>query len=148
LDDGVVYSGLKNIDAGTGILISMEHVNDHSVPNKGDCLSIQDVGKERCESVEPPTGFEIFGCDELVKKNPRRQQLLTESRVTRSQKKLEESSSQVTSESMRKLAEESLEIGKILGVKVITKEENVKRRIIDSLKEEKRKRRSVEQGLK
>jgi len=83
-----------------------------------------------------------------VKKNPRRKQLLTERRVTRSQKKLEKSSSQVTTESMRKLAEESLEIGKILGVKVITKEENVKRRIIDSLKEEKRKRRSVEQGLK
>ena len=54
------------------------------------------------------------------------------------------SSSQDTTESMRKLAVEALEIGDILGVKVISKEENAKRRIIDSLKEGKRKRRNEE----
>ena len=41
---------------------------------------------------------------------------------------------------MRKLAEESLEIGRILGLKVIAKEEIAKRNIIDSLKEAKRRR--------
>ena len=58
------------------------------------------------------------------------------------------SSSQDTTESMRKLAVEALEIGDILGVKVISKEENAKRRIIDSLKEGRRKRRNEEQGTK
>ena len=142
LDDGTVSSRLKNFDAGVGGLTSMEQANDQSMPTKGDCLSIQDVGTERCVSIEPPPGFETLGCDRRVKVSPSRKLLLTERRVTRSQNKLEKSNSQVTSESMRKLAAEALEIGKILGVKVIAREENAKRQIIDSLKE-KRKRKAV-----
>jgi len=150
LDDGAVYSRLKTIDAGTGVLNSIEHVNDHTLPNKGDCLSTPDVEKGRSESIELSPGFEDFGAgaDEIVKKNPRRKQLFTERTMTRSQKKLDKSSSQITTESMRKLPEESLEIGKILGVKVIAKEVNAKRRIIDSLKEEKRKEKQLRIGAK
>ena len=39
-----------------------------------------------------------------------------------------------TSESLRKLAEESIEIGELLGVKVIANRENVVKRITQSLK--------------
>ena len=115
--------------------------------SNGICLPCPDVRGERCESIEPPPGFEVLGSNVIVKKNSTRMQMNVERRVTRSQKKIGKSSSQTTAESMKKLAEESLEIGKILGVKVITKEENAKRRIIDSLKEEKRKRSNVEQKL-
>ena len=124
MDAEAVYSSLKSIDAGTGILNSAEHGHE---PNKGDCLSTPDVEKGRSESIEPPPGFEECGAAELVKKKHRRKQLCTEKRMTRSQKMLDKSNSQITTESMRKLAEESLEIGKILGVKVIVKEENAKR---------------------
>jgi len=93
-------------------------------------------------------GFENLGATELVKKNPRRKQLFTEKRVTRSQKKLDKCNSQITTESMRKLAEESLEIGKMLGVKIIANEENAKRNIIDSLKEEKRRKNQQKKGVK
>ena len=97
---------------------------------------------------EPPPGFEDFGADVLRKKNPKRKKLLTERRMTRSQKKLDRSSSQSTTESMRKLAEESLQIGNILGLKVIANKENTIRRITDSLKEERRRRLSSKQGIK
>ena len=48
---------------------------------------------------------------------------------------------------MRKLAEEALEIGNILGLKIISKEEDAIKRIKNSLKEEKRKRRNEEQRI-
>jgi len=69
-------------------------------------------------------------------------------RLTRSQKKGVKSNSQVTSESIIKLAKESLEIGKILGVKVIANEEAAIRRITSSLKEEKKKRSTYNRALK
>ena len=111
-------------------------------------LSTPDVEKGRSESIEPPPGFEDFDDAELVKKKHKRKQLCGEKKMTRSQKRLDKSNSQITTESIRKLAEESLEIGKILGVKVIAKEENAKRRIIASLKEEKRRKSSQKRGLK
>ena len=79
-----------------------------------------------------------------MKRNTRKKQLCTERRLTRSQMKFDRSSSQGTTESIRKLAENSLEIGRILGVKVITYKGNAKRRSIDSMKEDKRKRSNVE----
>ena len=48
---------------------------------------------------------------------------------------------------MRKLADESLAIGEILGIKVISKEKEAKRRITDSLKVEKKKRSNLNKGL-
>jgi len=69
-----------------------------------------------------------------------------ERRITRSQMKVGKCSGQFTTESMRKLAEESLAIGEILGIKVIAKEKEAKRRITDSLKEEKKRRK--EEGKK
>ena len=54
---------------------------------------------------------------------------------------MEKRSSQVTTESMRKLAEESLAIGEILGMKIIARKKEAIRRITDSLKVE-RKRKS------
>ena len=59
-----------------------------------------------------------------------------ERRLTRSQKILDKSSSQDTSESLIKLAKESIKVGKLLGVTVIDKEEDAVRRIINSLKKE------------
>jgi len=70
-----------------------------------------------------------------------------EGRMTRSQMKVGKSSSQVTTESMRKLAEESLAIGEILGIKVIGKEKEAQRRITDSLKVENKKRSNLNKGL-
>jgi len=174
LEDGAIPSSLKTIEAGKRVVNSTEHVNDHSLPNKEGCLSTPDVEKERSESVEPPPGFEDKGgwlstpnveqgrnegdgpplgsdkieAQKIVKKNPRRKQLCTERRLTRSQMKLDKSNSQSTTESMRKIAEDSLEIGRILGVKIIAFKGKAKRRIIDSLKEDKRKRSNVEQGQK
>jgi len=137
LDDGAVYSSYKSINDGTAILKSAEQ---GPKPNKDNCLSTPDVENERSESLGPPPGFEDCGAAEHVKKKPITKQSGMEKRITRSQKKLGESNSQITSESMRKLAEESLEIGRILGLKVIAKEEIAKRNIIDSLKEAKRRR--------
>ena len=137
MDDGAVYSSHKSINDGTAILNSAEQ---GPKPNKGDCLSTPDAEKERSESFGPPPGFEDCGAAEHVKKKHITKQLVMEKRMTRSQKKLDKSNSQITTESMRKLAEESLEIGRILGVKVIAKEETAKRKIIDSLKEEDRRR--------
>ena len=58
---------------------------------------------------------------------------------------MEKNSSQVTSESIIKLSKESIEIGKLLGLKVIDKEEAAKRRIINNLKEGKKKRSTLNQ---
>ena len=102
------------------------------------------------EVTSAPPGFEgveNVGASKLVKKNPRRKQLCTEKRVTRSQRKLGKCNSQITTESMRKLVEESLEIGKMLGVKIIANEENAKRNLIDSLKEEKRRKNQPKRGV-
>lgn len=94
-------------------------------------------------SVEPPPGFEEVGTVKLPKKNPRRQHQSTARRLTRSQTKLGNNSSPDTTESMKKLAEEALRIGEILGVKVIAKKGNAIKRITDSLKEDKRKRSTL-----
>jgi len=53
---------------------------------------------------------------EVVKKSNRKKQLCTERRFTRSQTKIDRSSSQDTTESIRKIAEDALEIGRIIGV--------------------------------
>ena len=171
LDDGTINSSLKTIKAGKGVVNSTEHMIDHALPNKEGCLGTPDVEKGRSERVEPPPGFEDkggwlltptveeersegdgpppgsdkFETQVIVKKNPRRKQLCSERRLTRSQKKLDQSSSQGTTESMRKLAEDSLEIGRILGVKVITFKGNAKRQFTDSTKEDKRKRSNDDQ---
>jgi len=62
-------------------------------------------------------------------------------RVTRSQKKLanpHSSSSQDTSETLIKLAKESLEVGKLLGMVVIDKEEAALGRITNGLRKERK----------
>jgi len=74
--------------------------------------------------------------------------MVSEKRMTRSQKKSDKSSSQLTTYSMRKLAEDSLQIGNILGLKVIANKENAIRRITGSLKEERRRRLRSEKGTK
>jgi len=173
LEDGAINSSLKIIETGKDVVISAEHVNALSSPLKEDYLSTPDVEKGRSQYVEPPPGFENKGgrlstpnvdlgrtegdepppgfdmmeAQEVVK-NTRKKQMCTERRLTRSQVKFDRSSSQGTTESIRKIAEEALEIGKILGVKVITYKGNANRRSIDSQKEDKRKRSNVEQGKK
>ena len=104
-------------------------------------------GHGESESVKPPSGFEKFRTAKPSKQNSKRQHHFVERRMTRSQMKVGKSSSQVTTESTRKLAEESLAIGEILGIKVIAKEKEAKRRIADSLKVEKKKRSNLNKGL-
>ena len=118
--------------------------SQNTVTKAPDCLSPPGSERVRDDNVEPPPGFEVFG-NKSSKKNPRRQHQSMERRVTRSQKQVEKNSSQVTSESIIKLAKESIEIGNLLGLKVIDKEEAAIRRIINSLKEGKKKRSSLTQ---
>ena len=97
-------------------------------------------GLGECEHVESPPGFEKFHNAKLPKHIPKSQQHTVEKRMTRSQMQMEKSSSQVTTESMRKVAEESLAIGEILGLKVIAGKKEATRRLTDSLKVEKNKK--------
>ena len=99
--------------------------------NNDECLSPLRFERVRVDSVEPPPGFEPFCTFKPSMKVPRRQPQTMERTVTRSHKKLDKSSSQGILESLIKLAKESIEVGKILGVKVIDKEEATVRRIIN-----------------
>uniref|UniRef100_A0A7C8Z7S8 Uncharacterized protein n=1 Tax=Opuntia streptacantha TaxID=393608 RepID=A0A7C8Z7S8_OPUST len=146
LEDGVVNSRRKNIDDDTAARSLAKHVNEQGALSNGGSFP-KVVERDRCESVEPPPGFEISNTPDIVKEKDRRKQLVIGRRVTRSQKKMEMNNSQDTTESMRKLAEEALKIGNILGIKVVSKVENAKRIITDSLKEDKRKRRNEEKRL-
>jgi len=144
LGNGEVNSSLKFPEVGTTVLKTMEEFNELSRANEGVCLSPLGVERGECESVEPPPDFENLGTAKLSKKIPRRQHQSMERRMTRSQKKVGKSSSQVTTESMIKLVEESLEIGRILRIRVTAKEKIAKRQITNSLKEEKRKRSNLD----
>jgi len=93
------------------------------------------------DNAESPPGFEKSRTAKLSKQTPKSQQHTVERRMTRSRMQMEKSSSQVTTESMRKLAEESLAIGEILGMKITAGKKEAIRRITDSLKVE-RKRKS------
>ncbi|KAJ8450691.1 hypothetical protein Cgig2_021163 [Carnegiea gigantea] len=87
----------------------------------------------------PPPGFESVVTPSTSKKVPRRNLQVIDRRVTRSQKKLANpysSSSQDISETLIKLAKESLEVGKLLGMVVIDKEEAALGRITNKLEPE------------
>ena len=109
--------------------------------------SLKGFERTRCENIEPPPGFESVDIIKPLNKAPGRPQQLMERRVTRGQKKGEKSNSQLTSESIKRIAKESLEIGKILGVEVIANEDAAIGRITSSLKEVKRKRNAVNRKL-
>uniref|UniRef100_A0A7C9CYB1 Uncharacterized protein n=2 Tax=Opuntia streptacantha TaxID=393608 RepID=A0A7C9CYB1_OPUST len=106
------------------------------------------------DSQEPtnthPPGFEFTANSEPHQRNPElnKQPVSTNRRITRSQarknvlavkERPQKTKSSETSESLVKLAKESLEIGKILGVKVIIHEQAALRKITASLEENKRK---------
>ena len=146
LEDGVVNSRRKNIDDGTAVRSLAKHVNEQGTLSSGGSLP-KGVERNRCESVEPPPGFEISNTPEIVKEKDHRKQLVVGRRVTRSQKQVEMNNSQDTTESMRKLAKEAIKIGNVLGIKVVSKVGNAKRIITDSIKEDKRKRRNEEKRL-
>jgi len=89
----------------------------------------------------PLLGFESIVTPLTSKKVPRRNLQVIDRRVTRSQKKLanpHSSSSQDTSESLIKLAKESLEVGKLLGMVVIDKEEAALGRITNGFRKERK----------
>ena len=111
LGDEGVTSSIKDVVVGKDVMNSREHYIDHSMLNKEDCLSPPCNERVSCDSIEPPPGFELAVTVKPSKKVPRRPQQLMEKRVTRSQEKGVKSNSQVTLESVIKLAEESLEIG-------------------------------------
>ena len=100
-------------------------------------------GHDGSDNVESPPGFEKGRNAKPSKHNPKRQQHTVERRMTRSRMQMEESNSQVTTESMRKLAEESLAIGEILGLKIIAGKKEAIRRITDSLKVEKKRKSNL-----
>jgi len=101
-----------------------------------------------------PPDFEGINASELKSsykgKTPKRHIVNTEKRLTRSQAKMRKefgslgervrdesslgSDSESTTGSMVKLAKESIEAGKVLGIKVIGNEENVLKRITKGLK--------------
>ena len=147
LGNGEVNSSLKTPDLGMPVLKTREELNEHPRANEGVYLSPLDVENGECEGVEAPPGFEKFQTAKLSKQNPKRQHHSVERRMTKSQMKVGKSSSQVTTESMSKLAEESLAIGETIGIKVIAKKKEPKRRITDSLKEEKKKKSNLNEGL-
>ncbi|KAJ8446349.1 hypothetical protein Cgig2_005880 [Carnegiea gigantea] len=127
-----------------------------------------DYGVQQSEEVEPPPGFKkIAGLNQPPSKiASKRQPELPSKRLTRSQaKKNKESAgscqvdlsnilsenlieeerpqptkSSETSESIVKLAKESLEVGRLLGISVIDKEEATLERIKKSLKNERKSR--------
>jgi len=113
LGDEVVTSSLIDIVLSKDVMKPRRHYVDHSSLNKDDCLSPPGFERTSCQSIEPPSGFEAVDIIEPLKKAPGRPQQLMERRVTRSQKKREKSNSQLTSESIKRIAKESLEIGKI-----------------------------------
>ena len=143
LGDEVVTSSLKNIITSKDVMKPGLHYNDHVLLTNDGCLSPPGLERTRCESIEPPPGFESVVTIKSSKKAPGRPQQVMERRMTRSQKKGEKSNSPLTSESMIRLAKESLEIGKILGVKVIANEKAALWGITSSLKEAKKKRNTV-----
>jgi len=108
--------------------------NSSTIPTEG-------LGEN--DNDEPPPGFEKFRTTKLSKRTPKSQQHTVERRMTRSRVQMEKSSSQVTTDSMRKLAEESLAIGETLGLKIIAGKEEAIRRITDSLKVEKKKKSNL-----
>jgi len=97
------------------------------------------------ELIQEPPGFEKFANIQMRQNSthPKRQKQTVERRMTRSQMKVGKSSSQVTTESMRKLAEEALAIGEILGSKVISRKKEAIKGITDSLKMKKTKRSNL-----
>ena len=129
----------------------MEAVAEHEEP---EIIDKQPPGLERNDNdnhvlVFSPTkeinvpllGFESIVTPLTSKKVPRRNLQVIDRRVTRSQKKLanpHSSSSQDTSESLIKLAKESLEVGKLLGMVVIDKEEAALGRITNGFRKERK----------
>ena len=96
----MVDSQCKNIEAGTAVLNPTQSVNENSMPRDGVCLQLPVIGSDRRESVQPPPGFEGFVADGIVKEKTTRKKMViskerksAERRVTRSQKKMEKSSS-------------------------------------------------------
>jgi len=114
---------------------------DRVLRPKSSTIPTEGLGEN--DNVESPPGFEKFRTAKLSKQTPKSQQHSVERRMTRSRMQMEKSSSQVTTESMRKLAEKSLAIGEILGIKIIAGKKEATRRITDSLKVEKKRKSNL-----
>ena len=124
-------------DCGNGISSPVPHESELSVP-PGFGISVNSVPLSFAGTKVP----EVRPRQKVKKLKQSTGQSVK--RVTRSQvkqcKKLanrsyDDSDSDKTSESIVKLARESLEVGKLLGVKVIANEDNVIKRITKTLKE-------------